>query len=129
MTAEKFKRSIHTLMGMWQEWSTFSAKAHQDFLDVFDNPPLTDEEQQAEVRKNEEKKAAEEEKETNPARGIRFTTSCLRREYTKKLSSFDLDLESAESGAVVQRKSKYLTQYPQGDDMTRARYRYSGWGV
>ena len=59
MTADKWKRSIHNLLDIWQEWSIFGAQAHENFRKAFDNPQLTEEEREAENKKVEEKRITE----------------------------------------------------------------------
>ncbi|KAL9083373.1 MAG: hypothetical protein Q9159_005823 [Coniocarpon cinnabarinum] len=95
ITAEKFKRSVHTLLAMWQEWSAFSAQAHQEFVHTFDNPPLTEEEQQIEARRLDEKKAADKARTTSggSAGGVFKKLSRLGNKQSMAEDAMDLDVK------------------------------------
>ncbi|EON69997.1 hypothetical protein W97_09263 [Coniosporium apollinis CBS 100218] len=57
MRAEKFKRSVTSLLGLWEGWSAFPQAAQEHFVSAFNNPPLTEKERAA--LEKEEKAAAE----------------------------------------------------------------------
>ena len=61
LRAEKWKRSVMLLLSQWEGWCVFPAQTQEEFVDSFNNPPLTEEEQLAanrEERDRAEKEAA-----------------------------------------------------------------------
>lgn len=56
LRAEKWKRSINTILGMWDSGNVFSPAAQTHFVEVFNNPPLSEAEKQA-VEKAEQEAA------------------------------------------------------------------------
>ncbi|GES58397.1 U2 snRNP-associated SURP motif-containing protein [Aspergillus terreus] len=59
LRAEKWKRSVGTLLHLWEGWCVFPQSSQEHFFQVFEKPPLTEEE----IR--EEKEKAEAERATN----------------------------------------------------------------
>ena len=59
LRAEKWKRSVMSLMSLWEGWSVFPGKSHEEFVELFNNPPLTLEEKAA-VEEEEKAKAEKE---------------------------------------------------------------------
>ena len=61
LRAEKWKRSIQSILGLWEGWCVFPQASQEYFNDVFNNPPLTQEElataAAAEKEKAEKEKA------------------------------------------------------------------------
>ncbi|KAL1968369.1 hypothetical protein VTN77DRAFT_1898 [Rasamsonia byssochlamydoides] len=62
LKAEKWRRSVGTLLNLWEGWCVFPQSSQEHFVQMFEKPPLTEEELA------EEKKKAEAEK-TNAAFG------------------------------------------------------------
>jgi U2-associated protein SR140 len=60
LRAEKWKRSVISLLSLWEGWCVFPAKAQEEFVEAFTNPPLTTPEREAVER--EEREKAEREK-------------------------------------------------------------------
>ncbi|KAF2086755.1 hypothetical protein K490DRAFT_74339 [Saccharata proteae CBS 121410] len=58
MKSEKWKRSVHNVLSLWDGWDSFTREAQKHFIDVFNNPPLTDEEKEAQKKVEEEAKKA-----------------------------------------------------------------------
>lgn len=56
MRAEKWKRSLENLLHLWEGWCVFPQSSQEHFLQVFQHPPLTEEE----MRKEKEKEKTEE---------------------------------------------------------------------
>ena len=52
LRAEKWKRSVQNLLGLWEGWCVFPADTQEHFVNVFNNPPLTVQEEQ-EAREKE----------------------------------------------------------------------------
>ena len=52
LRAEKWKRSVGNLLGLWEGWCVFPAESQEHFVAVFNNPPLTAKEEQ-EAREKE----------------------------------------------------------------------------
>ena len=46
LRAEKWKRSVQNLLGLWEGWCVFPAESQEHFVNAFNNPPLTAEEEQ-----------------------------------------------------------------------------------
>lgn len=60
LRAEKWKRSVGSVLGLWEGWCVFPQASQEQFAGVFERPPLT---------KEEEEKVREEEKEKERGRG------------------------------------------------------------
>ena len=60
LRAEKWKRSVQSVLALWEGWCVFPQASQEYFNDVFNNPPLTPEEQAAAAAMEKEK--AEKEK-------------------------------------------------------------------
>jgi U2-associated protein SR140 len=52
LRAEKWKRSVQNLLSLWEGWCVFPAESQEHFVQVFNNPPLTIQEEQ-EAREKE----------------------------------------------------------------------------
>lgn len=52
LRAEKWKRSVQNLLSLWEGWCVFPAESQEHFVQVFNNPPLTTQEEQ-EAREKE----------------------------------------------------------------------------
>ncbi|KAJ5591188.1 hypothetical protein N7450_005160 [Penicillium hetheringtonii] len=57
LKAEKWKRSIGTLLHLWEGWCVFPQSSHEHFVQMFEQPPLTDEELQKEKEKADAEQA------------------------------------------------------------------------
>lgn len=60
LRAEKWKRSVLVLLSLWEGWCVFPAKSQEEFVKIFNNPPLSEEEQLIIAR--EERERMEKEK-------------------------------------------------------------------
>ena len=58
LRAEKWKRSVGNMLGLWEGWCVFPQESQEHFVNVFNNPPLTAKEE----RDAREKEKAVEEK-------------------------------------------------------------------
>lgn len=58
LRAEKWKRSIGSLLHLWEGWCVFPQSSQEHFYQVFDKPPLTEQEQKEEEEKAEAERAA-----------------------------------------------------------------------
>lgn len=58
LKAEKWKRSIGSILHLWEGWSVFPHSSQDHFVQVFENPPLTEEELAEEKKKAEAEKAS-----------------------------------------------------------------------
>lgn len=47
LRTEKWKRSVQSILGLWEGWCAFPQASQEYFNDVFNNPPLTQQEQAA----------------------------------------------------------------------------------
>lgn len=59
LRAEKWKRSVGTLLHLWEGWSIFQPANQEHFLKVLEQPPLTEEELQKESEKADAERAAQ----------------------------------------------------------------------
>ncbi|KAL4915331.1 hypothetical protein BDW62DRAFT_188782 [Aspergillus aurantiobrunneus] len=57
LRAEKWKRSIGSLLHLWEGWCVFPQSSQEHFFQVFEKPPLTEEELQEEKEKAEAERA------------------------------------------------------------------------
>ncbi|KAJ5648268.1 hypothetical protein N7490_004640 [Penicillium lividum] len=57
LKAEKWKRSVGTLLHLWEGWCVFPQDSHGHFVQMFEQPPLTEEEQKKEKEKAEAEQA------------------------------------------------------------------------
>ncbi|KAL4810452.1 hypothetical protein BDV18DRAFT_166716 [Aspergillus unguis] len=58
LRAEKWKRSLGSLLHLWEGWCVFPQSSQEHFFQVFDKPPLTEEELREEKAKAEAEHAA-----------------------------------------------------------------------
>ncbi|KAL2868290.1 SWAP/Surp domain-containing protein [Aspergillus lucknowensis] len=58
LRAEKWKRSINSLLHLWEGWCVFPQSSQEHLFQVFENPPLTREEVQEEKEKAEADQAS-----------------------------------------------------------------------
>ncbi|KAJ5095506.1 hypothetical protein NUU61_004862 [Penicillium alfredii] len=58
LKAEKWKRSVGSLLHLWEGWCVFPQSSQEHFAQVFENPPLTEEELQKEKAKADAERAA-----------------------------------------------------------------------
>lgn len=77
LKAEKWKRSVQTLLQLWEGWCIFPQTSHDEMVEHFLNPPLSSEEQ---------KKLAQEEKR-------RAEDEATRRKAGNKWRSVEADAE------------------------------------
>ena len=61
LRAEKWKRSVQSVLGLWEGWCVFPQESQEFFNGVFINPPLTKEEEEK-AREIERKKGEKERK-------------------------------------------------------------------
>ncbi|EKG20256.1 SWAP/Surp [Macrophomina phaseolina MS6] len=54
LRAEKWKRSINNILSVWDTGNVFSPSAHAHFVEVFNNPPLTEAERRAAEKADQE---------------------------------------------------------------------------
>lgn len=62
LRAEKWKRSVQSVLALWEGWCVFPQASQEYFGSVFANPPLTKEEEAAKKASDEAEKAAEKAK-------------------------------------------------------------------
>jgi len=55
LRAEKWKRSVQSVLGLWEGWCVFPQACQEHFSDVFNSPPLTKEEEAAAAAIEKEK--------------------------------------------------------------------------
>ena len=58
LRAEKWKRSVGSLLNLWDGWCVFPQSSQEHFVEAFENPPLTEKELQEEKEKTEAERAA-----------------------------------------------------------------------
>ncbi|KAF7590569.1 hypothetical protein BBP40_002658 [Aspergillus hancockii] len=58
LKAEKWKRSVGSLLHLWEGWCVFPQSSQEHFYDVFEKPPLTEEELREEKEKADAERAA-----------------------------------------------------------------------
>lgn len=56
LRAEKWKRSVQNILGLWEGWCVFPQEVQEGFAGVFGNPPLTQKEEEEARRKEEEER-------------------------------------------------------------------------
>lgn len=55
LRAEKWKRSVNAVLGLWEGWCVFPQGSQEHFANIFANPPLTAAEEAAKVREEKER--------------------------------------------------------------------------
>ncbi|EER26481.1 hypothetical protein CPC735_006530 [Coccidioides posadasii C735 delta SOWgp] len=58
LKVEKWRRSIGNLLGLWESWCVFPQSSHEHFVQVFEQPPLTEKEIAEEKARAEAEKSA-----------------------------------------------------------------------
>lgn len=58
LKAEKWKRSVGSLLHLWEGWCVFPQQSQEHFAQVFDKPPLTEDELREEREKSEAERAS-----------------------------------------------------------------------
>ncbi|PYH41392.1 SURP domain-containing protein [Aspergillus saccharolyticus JOP 1030-1] len=58
LKAEKWKRSVGSLLNLWEGWCVFPQSSQEHFFQIFEKPPLTEEELREEREKAEAERAA-----------------------------------------------------------------------
>lgn len=58
LKAEKWKRSVGSLLHLWEGWCVFPQQSQEHFAQVFDKPPLTEDELRQEREKSEAERAS-----------------------------------------------------------------------
>ncbi|PGG98823.1 hypothetical protein AJ80_09460 [Polytolypa hystricis UAMH7299] len=58
LKAEKWRRSINSLLSLWEGWCVFPQSSQEHFVQVFEKPPLTEKEEAEERERVEAEKAA-----------------------------------------------------------------------
>lgn len=66
LKAEKWKRSVQSLLSLWEGWCVFPQDSQDHFANIFANPPLTEKEK--ELQAKEERRREREEEENRKAR-------------------------------------------------------------
>ncbi|KAL9128379.1 MAG: hypothetical protein Q9217_002933 [Psora testacea] len=62
LRAEKWKRSVNSVLSLWEGWCVFPQESQEHFSSVFNDPPLTKDEEEAKKEAEEEEKKAEKAK-------------------------------------------------------------------
>ncbi|RMZ77136.1 hypothetical protein DV737_g4514, partial [Chaetothyriales sp. CBS 132003] len=96
LKADKWKRSIQTLLNLWEGWSVFPHDKHEAFLDSFLNPPLTEAESalaQAEAERKTEQ--AKESKNNSKWRSV-------EDDSTKEAVSQDVNMQDVDVSLVAE---------------------------
>ena len=62
LRAEKWKRSVGSILSLWEGWCVFPQGSQEHFSEMFNNPPLTKEEEDMKREAEEEEKKAEKAK-------------------------------------------------------------------
>lgn len=55
LRAEKWKRSVNNILQLWEGWCVFPGAAQEKFVEDFNKPPLTKEEEETEAREQKER--------------------------------------------------------------------------
>ncbi|KAG9228687.1 hypothetical protein BJ875DRAFT_476877 [Amylocarpus encephaloides] len=58
LRGEKWKRSVGNILGLWEGWCVFPAGSQEFFVTVFNNPPLTPQEEIEAAKKEDEEAVA-----------------------------------------------------------------------
>ncbi|KAJ4263880.1 hypothetical protein NW762_005917 [Fusarium torreyae] len=77
LRAEKWKRSIHLVLNLWEGWCVFPAESHELFVRSFENPPSL---VAAEKEESEEKKGKWKTVEEGQARVLPVSTAAAEEE-------------------------------------------------
>ncbi|KAI5297791.1 Transcription initiation factor TFIID subunit 13, partial [Ascosphaera pollenicola] len=119
LKTEKWRRSITHILGLWEGWCVFSQASHDHFVQVFENPPLTAE---------EEAKAAEEKAKAETS-GVGEKTSKSRWKTIEEDSTTQPQASSI-SGPdqmEVDSEAAATSNDPDGEPMTDGYDSIDGW--
>jgi U2-associated protein SR140 len=61
LKAEKWKRSVQSVLSLWEGWCVFPQASHEAFVEGFLNPPLSEAEKKAAEREEAQRKEKEQE--------------------------------------------------------------------
>ena len=61
LKAEKWKRSVQSVLSLWEGWCVFPQASHEAFVEGFLNPPLSETEKEAAEREESQRKEKEQE--------------------------------------------------------------------
>ena len=94
LRAEKWRRSVMTLLTLWEGWCVFPAKSQEDFVEQFTNPPLTEEEKM--IAEREEREKAEKEKGKKRWKAVGQESTKMEIDATPDASLKDVDGDAME---------------------------------
>jgi U2-associated protein SR140 len=76
LRAEKWKRSVSNILGLWEGWCVFPQPSQDHFVSVFNNPPLTPKEEQ----EAKEKEAAAQDKGKSKWKAVEVAPKAVAEE-------------------------------------------------
>ena len=91
LRAEKWKRSVSNILGLWEGWCVFPQASQDHFVSVFNNPPLTLNEERATT----EKEAASQDKEKSRWKAVAVAPKEVTEDIVKDetITQDDMDGE------------------------------------
>lgn len=104
LRAEKWKRSVGSVLTLWEGWCVFPQASQERFVAVFEKPPLT----RSEVEEEERAKEAERERE----RGARGRWKAVEEGAREREREEDVDGE-----AMVEEEEEDLDGEPMEEDL------------
>ncbi|KAL4945040.1 hypothetical protein BDV06DRAFT_185885 [Aspergillus oleicola] len=103
LRAEKWKRSIGSLLHLWEGWCVFPQSSQEHFFQVFEKPPLTAEEEKEEKEKAEaERAAAAFSKNKSRWKAVDEDSSTARFDpgQTSRTKPTPMDVDQEDAGAM-----------------------------
>lgn len=92
LKADKWHRSVQSVLSLWEGWCVFPSATHESFVDEFLHPPLTKAEKLQQEKKDQEaqslREAMEREKNTNPSSSVSRWRSVDEDEAAAQSSSY-----------------------------------------
>lgn len=101
LRAEKWKRSLGSLLHLWEGWCVFPQSSQEHFFQVFDKPPLTEEELKQEKEKAEaDRAAAAFSKNKSRWKAVDEETSATRNEPSRRSTTKPTPMEIEQDNAA-----------------------------
>jgi U2-associated protein SR140 len=94
LRAEKWKRSVQSVLGLWEGWCVFPQSSQEHFSTVFANPPLTKEEEAAAAAVENEK--AEKEKAKSRWKTVDERNAERAAEEARRVQEDKMDVDNVD---------------------------------
>ncbi|KAJ9352756.1 hypothetical protein C8Q69DRAFT_450475 [Paecilomyces variotii] len=117
LKAEKWKRSVGIILNLWEGWCVFPQTSQEHFVQVFENPPPTEEELAKEREKAEAEKAASAPGTKGKSRwkAVEEDVSSGKFDPTKPVEAEGTKMDIDQGGALIANQDGNLDGEPMSD--------------